>query len=133
MSATVRPMIPIARPELVTEITAAELVLLPTPVSLDDFTTLFLTLSLDRPVVVPATPTTRQLAERLGPGWVHCLAGPLTAERVDDAIAAVRGTHRDPHPDLDGRDPATVAARYEEVFRSAAERVRPRAPRAVAG
>lgn len=110
--------------ELVSEMSAAEVVILPSIDSLGDLTTLFMALSLDRPVVVPQSPTTSMIANDVGPGWVHCLPGAMTAERLDDTIRAVRTTPHAPRPNLDGRDADAVAAQYAAVFHSAAELVR---------
>ncbi|SDT47372.1 hypothetical protein SAMN04489812_6081 [Microlunatus soli] len=118
--------------QLVNQISAAEMVFLPDPASLDDLSTLLLTLSLDRPVVLPSSPTARRLAEQVGTGWVHCLPSPLTAELLDNTITAVRTTPRAPRPDLRGRDADAVAARYAALYRAVAERVRLAAPRVLA-
>lgn len=102
--------------ELVHELSAAELVFLPDPESLDELSLIFMALSLDRPIVVPQSPTTDRIAEQVGPGWVHLLTEPMTAERLDDTITFVRNTPRSPRPDLDGRDPEAIALRYQDVF-----------------
>lgn len=105
---------------MVTEISAAELVILPDNVTLVDESMLMLALSLDRPVLVPETAATRLLADEVGPGWVHHHPGALTAERLDEVVNAVRSTRRAEQPDLSKRDSAMTASRYAEVFRSVA-------------
>ncbi|GAB3926799.1 hypothetical protein GCM10011575_08450 [Microlunatus endophyticus] len=110
--------------ELVRELSAAELVMLPGINTFADLTALFMALSLDRPVVVPRSTTASLLADQVGPGWVTCLPGPVTAELLDATIRTVREQVRTPRPDLDGRDPETVAEQYATVFHRAAERVR---------
>lgn len=107
---------------MVNEISAAELVILPDNATLVDESMLMLALSLDRPVLVPESAGARLLSEEVGPGWVHHHDGALTAERLDQVVNAVRNTPRSAQPDLGKRDARETAARYAEVFRSAAAR-----------
>jgi beta-1,4-mannosyltransferase len=104
----------------VMEITAAEIVVLPAVVSIDDLSLLFMALSLDRPVVVEEGATVRRLNDEVGPGWIFQHQGPLTAELLDETVATVRRTSREDSPRFDGREWNSTAAKYAEVFRGAA-------------
>ena len=104
----------------VMEITAAELVILPGTQSLDDLSMLFLALSLDRPVMVEESETTRLLSEEVGAGWIFQHVGPLTAELLDETVANVRRTPRANSPSFNGRDWDSTAAKYAQVFHQAA-------------
>lgn len=103
---------------MVAEISAAELVILPDNVTLVDESMLMMALSLDRPVLVPESVATQHLADEVGTGWVHHHSGALTAERLDEVVNAVRNAARAEQPDLSKREPAAIASRYAEVFRS---------------
>lgn len=110
----------------VQEISSAELVVLPKLETLSDLQLAFVVLSLDRPVLVPRTEAMSRLAEEVGPGWVHMVDGPITAETIDEAFMAIRAAGRAPRPTFDGRDLATTHAAYEELFRAAASEARRR-------
>lgn len=112
--------------EVIREVDGAELVILPSLDSLVDLGMLFTVLSMDRPVLLPDGPAARRLAEEVGPGWVLTHDGPITAEALDEAVAALRGTERGTRPNLDGRDFDTTVAAYAEVYRAAAGVAQPR-------
>ncbi|MET1015347.1 MAG: glycosyl transferase [Leifsonia flava] len=61
-------------------------------------------LSLDRPVLVPRTPSNEALAREVGPGWVHFFDGELDAEALLAAVRAVRQNAPGSRPMLDTRD-----------------------------
>jgi len=105
---------------MIAEVSAAELVILPDNATLVDESILMLALSLDRPVLVPDSEATQLLAEEVGTGWVYRHSGALTAERLDEVVNAVRNAARAEQPDLSKREPAAIASRYAEVFRSVA-------------
>jgi len=107
----------------VQEITAAELVLVPKVTELEDMQVLYLALSLDRPVLVPATELTRRLAEKVGPGWVTLYDGTLGPETVDAAVAGLRATPPTGSPQLDAPDLEATSEMYLKVFREAAAAV----------
>lgn len=104
--------------DLVAEVTASELVVLPYR-ELHNSGTVLVALSLDRPVLVPATRSTRALAEEVGPGWVHLLEGELTAQVLESTLTAVRSGGRSARPRLEGRDWDRVSAAYAQVLRLA--------------
>lgn len=106
--------------DLVAELSSAELVCLPYD-EMHNSGMALVGLSLDRPVMVPDTPTTRSLSSEVGVGWMHLLDGPLTARRLEQTIRANRAvaTRRGTRPVLEDRDWNKVAERYERVFRQA--------------
>ena len=110
---------------LVAEITRAELVCLPYD-ELHNSGMALVALSLNRPLLVPDTETTRALAEEVGPGWIHFFAGPLDAAKLASAIQENRrslGTRGD-RPRLNDRDWELVGSRYDAAFRSTMRRQR---------
>lgn len=102
--------------EVATLVAAADLVVLP-------FTEVFnsgsalLALSLDRPVLVPATPTMQELAEQVGDGWVQRYEGRLDGERVESALEAVQARPRPQRPLLDPVAWSEVAAQTYAFYR----------------
>jgi hypothetical protein len=76
-------------------------------------------LSLDRPVLVPDNEVNRQLAEDVGPGWVHRYAGVLDGADLLEAIAAVQTTRPPARPDLSARDWDRVGKAHEAAYRRA--------------
>lgn len=104
--------------ELVAEMSAAELVCLPYS-ELHNSGILLVALSLDRPVLVPDTETTRQLAAEVGDGWVHRFTGALTPDDVVATLARLRANPPVGRPQLDGRDWPRVAAAYGDAFLAA--------------
>jgi beta-1,4-mannosyltransferase len=108
----------------VQEIDAAELVVFPRIKSLEDLQTMFLALSLDRPVLTRGTESLERLATVVGPGWIHLCEGPITAEAVDDAFGSLRRSDRASRPELSGRDLATTSTAYADMLRAAAHTVK---------
>lgn len=101
--------------ELAAEVAAAELVCLPYT-DLHNSGILLVALSLDRPVLVPDTPTTRRMAQEVGGNWVQLFEGELEPDHVAAALHAVRERAPQERPMLDGRDWQVVAAGYARVF-----------------
>ncbi len=108
---------------MVSEITAAEVVILPDNVTLGDESVLLLALSLDRPVLVPESDATRRLSEEVGDGWIHHHPGALTAERLDEVMHELRTSPRGERPDLRNRNPADTLQHYVDAFSTAVDRV----------
>lgn len=104
--------------EMVAEISAAELVVLPYR-EMHNSGVLLVALSLGRPVLVPASPSNDLIAEEVGNDWVLAYPGGLGGAALEAALRRVRSA-TSPAPRLDGRDWRTVGARYAEVFRAAA-------------
>lgn len=111
--------------DFVAEISSAELMCLP----YDDVYNsgvLLAVLSLDRPALVKETPSTRALADEVGPGWIHFFSGELNSEDIDRAIRSARATRRAGRPCLEGRDWQRVADQYADAFIEAIRRARQR-------
>lgn len=85
--------------QLVREVSQARLVVLPYT-EMHSSGAVLVALSLDRPVLVPDSPTTRALRDEVGRQWVHVYSPPLTAEAVRAALAVELPAGR---PDLDAR------------------------------
>jgi len=107
---------------LAREISEAELVVLPYR-EMHNSGTLLLSLSLDRPVLVPSTPNNAAVAGEVGPGWVFMYEGELTAQVIQDGLQRARAAGRDPQPDLSQRDWARAG---EQHYRSYAAAIRQR-------
>ncbi|WP_345069879.1 glycosyl transferase [Leifsonia kafniensis] len=108
---------------LVDEVSRAELVCLPYR-DLHNSGMLLVALSLDRPVLVPDTPTTRLLASEVGSGWVHFFHGEFTTDSLLEAFAALRSAGRSSRPDMTHRDWPRVARLYGSAFDEALAAVR---------
>ena len=105
------------------QIAEAELVVLPYSEMINSGAAL-LALSLDRPVLLPASPAAERLANEVGPGWVEVIDGDLTGTTVQHALADVRRTAgaRGPRPDLSLRRWTTIGGQHAGVYRSASVR-----------
>lgn len=108
----------------VQEIEAAEIVAVPEVRTLMDLQTVFMALSLNRPVITPATPMMTELARQIGPAWLHLSEGPITAAAVDDAMGSSRRPGKPLAPDMAGRDLVTVRMAYQKLFARVAPRSR---------
>lgn len=104
--------------ELVAEITAAELVVLPYR-HMHNSGALLAALSLDRPVLVPDTPANTDLAREVGPGWVWTFRGELTASDLSGTLAALRAAPPGAPPDLSARDWSGAGAAHLAAYRRA--------------
>jgi glycosyltransferase involved in cell wall biosynthesis len=114
--------------DLVAEITAAELVVLPYQ-EMHNSAAVLTALSLDRPVLVPDNEVNRKLAAEVGPGWIHTYAGPITAAAIEEALDAVHRGERDARPDLDGRDWDLGGLQHADAYRRAVRSMRRRPQR----
>jgi hypothetical protein len=106
----------------VEEITQAELVIVASPDSYEAHSLIILALSLDRPVLVEDTASTRRLADEVGHDWVRLHEGRLTAATLETAVEDLRAHPPTGRPDLAAREPNVIAAQYAAVFRGAAAR-----------
>jgi beta-1,4-mannosyltransferase len=111
---------------LAREVGAAELVVLPYR-EMHNSGAALLALSLARPVLIPAGEISAALAEEVGPGWVHTFAGPLTIEKIEDALTAARAA-RSRVPDLSRREWDQLARQHLHAYRCAARRAGRRRP-----
>lgn len=105
--------------ELVAELTAAELVVLPARL-MHNSGSVLAALSVDQPVLVVDNQVNRALAEEVGPGWVLLIKEQLSGERLVEAIEEVRAAARGSAPDLSARGWAQAAERHLTAYRSAA-------------
>lgn len=106
----------------VQEIDAAELTIVPETRTIEHYQTLFLVLSLDRPVLTPRTEAMTRLAQQVGPEWLHLSDGPVTADALDLALSRVRATPERARPNLDGRSLETTQNAYAALFEDVAHR-----------
>ncbi|WP_317229090.1 glycosyl transferase [Clavibacter sp. MX14-G9D] len=77
------------------------------------------TLSLDRPVLLPANRVNDRLAAEMGDAWVNRYEGELTAEHIIGALARVRALGPDARPDLGRREWPEAGARHVAAYRRA--------------
>lgn len=111
---------------LAAEVSAASLVVLPYR-RLHNSGAALLALSLDRPVLVPAGPTSAELAAEVGGAWVTTFTGSVTPGDLRAALdrtAALDLAHD--RPDLGARDWPAIAAGHAAVFHDALARARGR-------
>lgn len=101
--------------ELAAMITRSSLIVLPYR-EMNNSAALFLALSLDRPVLVPANPVTDLLAEEVGTSWIQRYCGDLTA---DDLRAALESAPIAGSPDLGARDWGVIVDAHVAAYRTA--------------
>lgn len=111
-------------PDLVSAITAAQLVVLPYRFMHNSGSALA-ALSLDRPVLLPRNDATKALADEVGPGWVHLYDGELTAEALRETLAATASAPQSP-PNLAARSWRDAGAMHERAYRRALQLARRR-------
>jgi beta-1,4-mannosyltransferase len=111
--------------ELAREVGQSQLVVLPFD-RVTNSGSLILALSLDRPVLVPATPLTEELADEVGSEWVLTYHPPLDADALGRALASTKGTSG--RPDLSRRDWPTIGAAHAAAFADARDIARDQRP-----
>lgn len=109
--------------DLAAEIAAAELVVLPYR-EIHNSGAALLALSLNRPVLLRDSETTRLLSQEFGDEWVHRFNGELTAETLAQAIRAIRAAKRGPAPDMSARDWTLLADALTQAYRRSIAMVR---------
>ncbi|MFJ3427055.1 glycosyltransferase family protein [Leifsonia aquatica] len=112
--------------ELVTAVTAAELVVLPYRF-MHNSGGVLAALSLDRPVLVPRNEVNEALSREVGAGWVRFFDGELSASALLDALAAVRHSRRTASPDLSARGWERAGSEHVRAYRRAIALGRPHA------
>lgn len=110
--------------DLADEVAACSLVVLPYR-EMHNSGALLVALSLDRPVLVPDTPSTRELANEVGTDWVRRYEGTLTTEVLRDAVTWSTSVDRRGRPDLDGRDHDAVGGLHARAYAHALRDRRP--------
>ena len=103
---------------LVREISAASLVVLPYA-EMHNSGAALVALSLDRPILVPRTPSNTALADEVGDSWVRQYDGDLTEEVLMSALSAADAPRSDDRPQLDGRDWGSIGRRHRDVYHDA--------------
>lgn len=104
--------------DLVDEVGPAEFVVLPYR-DMHNSGSALLSLSLSRPILVPANPVTTELSAEVGAGWVQTYTGDLSTEILQAAVLAVRTTPRNPVPDLSARTWDAIGAAHLAAYREA--------------
>lgn len=105
-------------PDLIAEVGAAELIVLPYR-EMHNSGAILVALSLDRPVLAPATPAMRATQQEVGEEWVMLYDGELDAGVLARAAQWARETDRGGAPDLSGRDWPRVRALHAAAYRLA--------------
>lgn len=81
-------------------------------------------LSLDTPVLVPATAANARLAEEVGPGWVLPYEGELGPDDLERALETLGEGGRSERPDLSRRGWAEAGREHLAAYRRAVEAAR---------
>lgn len=105
--------------ELVQEIGAARLIVLPYP-EMHNSGSVLAALSLDRAVLVPDNAFNRALEEEVGSGWVIRFEGDLDASDLERGLAVAAS--RRGRPDLSRRDWGDTGRRHLDAYRRAIRR-----------
>ena len=103
---------------LAEEIYASQLVVLP----FEDFEnsgSALLALSLDRPILVPDSASSRELLTEVGDGWVVTYQPPLTGRVIEEALAKVSAHDAGAHVNFVGRDWIDIAREHAAVYEDA--------------
>lgn len=101
--------------ELVAEVSAAQLVVLPYQGVMHNSGALVAALSLATPVLVPRSRTNEVFAERVGSRWVIQYDGDLTTEVLEDALEQT-ASDADELPRLDDHDPRVVGELHRAAY-----------------
>lgn len=109
---------------LIEEITAAEFVLVPEPRTLAEYHLIMMALTFGRPVLAPVNEMLLALRREVGEAWVVPLELPITAERLDTAIAQARALPKTARPDLTGRGWEATGQRYAQILCDAVDETR---------
>lgn len=110
--------------DLVAEVRRACLVVLPYT-ELHSSGAALVALSLNRPVLLPSSPTADALREETGPGWVHTFVPPLTSAALQSAATTPLPSSP---PRLHARDWSTVRDAHTNTYRAVLDCAR-RTPR----
>jgi glycosyltransferase involved in cell wall biosynthesis len=104
--------------ELVSAVTAAELVVLPYR-EMHNSGGALSALSLDRPVLVPSNEVNRMLAAEVGDDWVLRYEGELTPAALEDALGRAQSLVPDARPDLSHREWDDAGRAHVAAYRRA--------------
>ncbi len=111
--------------DFVTAISSSELVVFPY-VFMHNSGGVLASLSLARPALVPDNAVNRQLAQEVGPGWLHFFDGAPTAEVLVETLHNVRSARLPDHPDLSRRGWEHAGIDHMEAYRRAVASMRGR-------
>ncbi|MGO4784650.1 glycosyltransferase [Cryobacterium sp. W22_MBD10_FK3] len=75
-----------------------------------------LALTLKRPIVVPDSPTMRELRAEVGGGWVTIYEGSLNADSLSKAVEASRQCSQQLWPDMSRRGWTSIGEQYGRLF-----------------
>jgi beta-1,4-mannosyltransferase len=103
--------------ELIGEIRNCDCVVLPYT-RMHNSGAVLLALSLNRPVIVPATPSTKELEDEFGREWVITYDGDLDAQTFDLAVTRLRESIRSVAPDMSRREWPAIADATIEVYQA---------------
>ncbi len=106
---------------LVREIGESELVVLPYA-RMHNSGAVLLALSLDRPVLVPESPTTIALDREVGPDWLLTYRGSLEPQHLLNALGRIRSARRGARPDLSARDWPGLGIQHRDAYLAALAR-----------
>ncbi len=104
--------------ELVEVVGESELVVLPYR-EMHNSGGVLTTLSLDRPVLVPANDVNARLAAEVGAGWVVQYEGDLTRETLLETMAQLDSSPLAGRPDLSARDWSDAGRQHVDAYRRA--------------
>lgn len=108
--------------ELVETVSSASLVVLPYT-EMHNSGGALTTLSLNRPVLLPANPVNERLSAEVGAGWVYQYSGELTAEVLAATLRAVEERGPVDPPRLDDRDWHDAGLQHHSAYLAAAAAV----------
>jgi beta-1,4-mannosyltransferase len=104
--------------ELVRMITEAELVILPYRYLVNSGASV-LSLSLNRPILVPDGPAARELMAEVGPGWINTFDDTIESHDIERALVGTRSVIAGGSPSLEMRDWRTAGSRHADTYRAA--------------
>ncbi len=104
--------------QLVTFVTCARLIVLPYE-EMHNSGSIFVPLSLGRPVLVPASPVNEALSQEVGRGWIHQFHPPLTGKVLGDVLHSAGALIDSEMPNLSGRTWRRQGEAYYSAYATA--------------
>jgi beta-1,4-mannosyltransferase len=77
---------------------------------------LLVSLSLNRPAIVPASDGAARLSAEVGDGWIVMYEPPLSGSKLRQALQEVRSGHRQGQPDLSRRDWRVLGRELADIY-----------------
>lgn len=109
--------------DLVAATTSCDVIVLNQTGTLNSGTAL-LALSMDRPLIAPATGSLRELHTLVGPGWVELFDAPLDGTKLREALDRLLAHPRALQAPLDSLDPQELSRQLLDLFRDLRARTR---------